>query len=139
MKPTPDLDPVSVLVVMLGLMLGPELAPLASAYSVIIVGAFAGVLVGLRRREPGTRLGAAGFCFVMFAASVLMTVPMSKMLAGYLPRVDGINWLLFPVSLAIPTIGDDWIKIGKWAAGIVANMITRRAAADAAGDKPNAP
>lgn len=130
MKPTPDLDPVSVLVVLLGLLVGPELAPFASAYSVIIIGAFAGVLVGLRRREATTRLGMAGFGFIMMAASIMLTVPLSNVAAKYLPLVSGANWLFFPVSLAIGAIGDDWLSIGKWFIGLLSKKISRRVESD---------
>lgn len=122
---SPSLDPVSVAIAIATALFGAALGPALGAYAVIFVAGFAGALVGLRRREPTSRFGAASFMLVVMLLSVGMTVAASQLIAPHLNSAG--EWLFFPVSFVIAAIGEDWLRIGAWAVGLIGRFAQRKA------------
>jgi len=103
------------------LFLGPELAPYASAYSLILMGWCCGLLVGVYRRPPdGRRLPVLGFAVVTLMAVLGVTVPLSQVLAAQLPAVlPGVTQLdarglFFAVAMGVPAVGHNWFDAAGW-------------------------
>lgn len=121
----PDISPVAVAVAALGVLLGPEWAHAAGAYSVIVLGWIGGVMVGVYRMPPAPRVHIAAFTLVSFVAVIGVTVPLARWLAGALPNL--LPWgglsdpygLLFPLAFALPAIGHSWLSVGRWAWGLI--------------------
>jgi len=114
MSATPDLDPVSIAAAIAGALLGPQLAPYIGAYSVVLLAWVGGVIVGLYRRDPTSRMSAAGFIAVTFVMTLGLTAFIASVLAARISAES--TTLLFPVAFAIPAVGDSWIDIARWVA-----------------------
>lgn len=117
--PPADLSPVALATVALATIFGPVALPLASTYAVIAIAAFVGSLIGLARRAPMSASRTLCFVLVMMFASVGCTVPMAQWVASTVNQPP--SWLMFPVSLAIAAIGDDWLKLVPVVVGMIAN------------------
>ncbi len=122
--PLPDVSPLGVLVTLLTMFVGPALAPLLGAYSLIVAGWFGGVLIGIYRRPPGKRIGVLGFVLVSLIVTLGATVSAADVLAAYMPLVEA-KTLLFPIAVAIPAIGHSWVNIAHWCAGLVRRRFTQ--------------
>lgn len=118
---TPQLDPVSLVVAIAGSLLGPVLAPYVGAYTVILFGWAGGLLIGLYRRDPASRLSTARFT----AVTLILTIGATTVAADFLSsKVSvGASLLLFPIAFLIPAIGHSWLDIGAWAVRRVATML----------------
>lgn len=125
--PETDLNPVSVLVLVLTAWLGNEFAAVAGAYTIILFGWFGGCIVGTLRMPAG-RIRLAAFVVASFVITMGLTVPLSELLAANAPNVLGVSSkaLLFPVAALLPAIGHSWIDIGGWAAGLLRRRIESR-------------
>lgn len=111
---TPDLDPLSVAITVLAILVGPAIAPYAAAYSIIIFGAVVGMFIGLLSRNPSGRLSAIGYIIVTGSASLFMTVPASNYLTNNFEVFkNGSSWLLFPISFGITAYGELWLRYFK--------------------------
>jgi hypothetical protein len=104
-----DLSPVALLAAILGMFVGPTLLPLASAYAVISAGALIGALIGLYRRAPCTARASVMFVIIVWIATTFCTVPMAGWIANYFQQA--VSWWFFPVSLAVASVGEDWLKL----------------------------
>lgn len=113
-----ETDLIGVVVAVLALFIGPQVAPVLGAYAVIVIGWFAGTLIGLFRREPGSRVGTLLFVVVSLIITLGVTVPAASFVASYLGSVE-FKSLLFPIAVAIPAIGEDWGTFFVWAWGKV--------------------
>lgn len=128
----PDISPVAVAVAALGVLLGPEWAHAAGAYSVIVLGWIGGVMVGVYRMPPAPRVHVASFALISLVAVLGVTVPLSEWLAGALPKL--LPWgglsdskgLLFPVAFALPAIGHSWLGVWRWTWDLVRRKAARR-------------
>lgn len=110
MQPTPDLDPLSAIAVVLAVLVGPTVAPFAAAYTVILFGALVGLFIGLRTRHPSSRLSALGYGTVTMLTALFCTVNISNYLVEHYEFFkDGQSWLFFPVSMCITAYGEVWI------------------------------
>jgi hypothetical protein len=107
-----NLDPVSIAGAIAGAFIGPQLAPYIGAYSVIVLAWIGGVIIGLYRRDPTSRMSAAGFVTVTFVVTLCLTATAATILSRHLPADS--TTLLAPVAIMIPAIGDSWIDIVKW-------------------------
>lgn len=123
--PPPDLSPASALLMVFAAAIGPELAPFASAYSLILLGWFAGLLIGTYMRPPdGKRLPIAAFAFVSLVVVLGVTVPLSRAIAGYASAaapgapIDA-QALFLAVAVAIPAVGYRWRDVGGWLVGLL--------------------
>jgi hypothetical protein len=109
----PNLDPVSVSVLLATALVGERYAAIAGPYTVILFAWFGGVLMGLYRREPSSRGKLALFVVITFVLTFGLTVPAADLIARYAPA--GMTALLFPVAFLIPAVGEDWIPLVRWA------------------------
>ena len=107
----PDPDALSVLIALFAVFLGAEFAPFAATYSIIFLGALAGVLISLLKRKPSTRLSALAYVSATFLTAIFMTVPISSYFAQNYEVFHGsASWLFFPVAGAITAYGEAWIS-----------------------------
>jgi len=104
-----DLSPVALLAAFLGMFIGPELLPLASAYAVISAGALIGAFVGLYRRAPCSAMQSVGFVLIVWLATTFCTVPIATWIAARFQQ--STSWWFFPVAMGCAGIGEDWIKL----------------------------
>lgn len=111
--PEVDLSPWAVSVVVAGAAVGPEIAQYVSAYALILVGWFAGLLYGLFTRAPESKLPVWAYTLFTFIVTMVATVPLSQFSANYVPF--SYTALLFPVAVAIPAMPDRWGTFGQWA------------------------
>lgn len=113
MSATPNLDPVSIAAAIAGSFLGPQLAPYIGAYSVVLLAWVGGVIVGLYRRDPASRMNAAAFIAVTFVMTVGLTSFIASLLASKISAES--TTFLFPVAFMIPAVGDSWAHVVRWA------------------------
>lgn len=113
--PPPDIDltPWAVAVAVAGAAVGPQFAQYVSAYALILMGWFAGLLYGLFTRAPESKLPVWAYSLFTFLVTMVATVPISQVAADYVPF--SYTALLFPIAVAIPAIPDKWGTIGVWA------------------------
>lgn len=129
--PSPDLTPVAVAITLLGVVVGPELADAAGAYSVIVLGWFAGFLIGLWRRPPESRIGVLAFLLVTLLLTLGVTVPMAMILSETVAKtvpwisVGGARGLLFPLAVILPAVGHSWFDVASHAWSAMKNRIAR--------------
>lgn len=125
--PEPDLNPVSVMVLLLTAWLGPQFAGVASAYTIILFGWFGGCFIGALRLPPDGRVKLAAFVVISFVVTIGLTVSVAEMVAAQAPEVMGfsVKTLLFPVAALIPAIGHSWLDIGQWVAGLLRRRVER--------------
>lgn len=125
MTAAPEITPVAVAVAVLTVFMGPELAAVFAAYAIILLGWLGGVMVGVYRMPPGSRLRLVAFVLVSLVAVLGMTVPLAQAAATALVQfapwltVTEAKGLLFPVAFALPAIGHNWFDIAGWAVGLV--------------------
>ncbi len=108
-----SLDPVSVAAAVIGALIGQELAPVVGAYTVIMFAWLGGVLVGLYRRDPASRLSTAAFVVITFVLTVGGSVFAAELLTKHLGLAG--SFPLFLAAFFIPAVGESWIDIAKWA------------------------
>jgi hypothetical protein len=123
---SPNLNPLAVAVAIAGALLGPRWAPYVGAYGLILFGWLGGVLVGLYRKDAGTRVHVAAFLAVSLVVTIGATVPLAEIASDYVPKAT-LQTLLFPVAFLIPAIGMDWLRIGRWVVAKLGDVITRKA------------
>lgn len=126
---SPSIDPVSVAIAVVGTLAGPEIAAYAGPYSVIVFAWLGGVLIGFYRRDVTSRISAAAFVAVTFCMTIGFTTAFAHILAQWISftvKVEATT-LLFPVAFLIPAIGESWLRIGKWAASVVASRFSKGA------------
>jgi hypothetical protein len=113
--PPPDIDltPWAVAVAVAGSAVGPHLALYVSAYALILMGWFAGLLYGLFTRSPESKMPVWAYALFTFLVTMIATVPVSQFAANYVPFT--YTALLFPIAVAIPAVPDKWGAIGHWA------------------------
>lgn len=118
MQPPTEMDLISVIAAVLVVLIGPQFAPVLSAYAVIVMGWFVGLLIGLFRREPGSRVSTLMFVVVSLIITLGVSVPAASAASEYLGGIE-FKSLLMPVAFAIPAIGEDWGKFFVWVWGKV--------------------
>lgn len=106
--PGPDLDLSlwAAALTLAGFYWGPKAAQFISAYSLILVGWFAGLMIGLFRRDIDSRMPTFVYVIVSLVASLGFTVPVAVALDG----TAGFQYtgLLLPISAAIAALPDKW-------------------------------
>lgn len=115
MQPIPpdvDLTPWAVAVAVAGAAVGPQFAQYVGAYSIILVGWFAGLLYGLYTRRPDSQLPVWAYTLFTLIVCMLVTVPVSQAAAEWVPFSH--TALLFPIAVAIPAVPDKWGAVGEW-------------------------
>lgn len=109
-----DLSPVSVFTVIASSVFGVQMAAVIGPYIVIAIGAMGGAAVAIMQREGVGNVRAFVYFMAMAALSVLLTVPLSAMVAAFLTPIQE-QWLFAPVSFALGFAGDKWGAILSWA------------------------
>ncbi len=106
--PGPDLDLSlwAAALTLAGFYWGPRAAQFISAYALILLGWFAGLLIGLYRRDENARMPTLVYVVVSLIGSVGFTVPFAVALDG--TAGFAYTGLLLPVSLAIAALPDKW-------------------------------
>lgn len=109
-----DLRPISVAATVLAGLLGPKLAVIASAYGIILIGWFAGLLIGFWRFDEVSKRFMLGYTIVTMIVAVGSTVALSSWLAQYVPiEASGLYMI---VAGSIPAIGPNWPQVWEWVA-----------------------
>jgi hypothetical protein len=127
--PEPDLTPVAVAASLAAVLLGPQYAATLGAYSIILIGWCAGVLIGVYRMPPGPRIHAAAFVAVSLLLTMGATVPLAEAAADALRVVapwmssTEAKGLLFPVAVLLPAVGHSWAGVATWAWGALRRRI----------------
>lgn len=129
MTPTPDpqIDPVSVFVALLGVIVSAELAKYIAPYIVIGAAGLVGSAFALSRAEPVAGLRWIGYVAWYTTMSLLLTAPMAYGVNAW-TGLD-VRWLLGPVSGLIAAIGHDWPRLGQWVVERLGRVIERKAGA----------
>lgn len=125
----PQLDIVTVAVIIITALAGGQVASIAGPYAVIVAAALVGSVVALMRRSEYTVLQSLTFVVVVTCVAVLMTGTASIIGAralGYVGIEVHAYYLLAPISGAIAAIGPDWPAVGTWLAGLVRRWGERR-------------
>lgn len=104
--PDLDLSLWAAALTLAGFYWGPRAAQFISAYALILLGWFAGLLIGLYRRDVDSRMPTAVYVIVSLIGSVGFTVPFAMALDG--TAGFAYTGLLLPVSLAIAALPDKW-------------------------------
>lgn len=127
--PSPDLSPAGALLMVFAAVIGPAWAPFASAYTMILLGWFAGLLIATYLRPvDGKRFPILAFAFVSLVVVLGVTVPLSNFVAHYASTavpggpVDA-QGLFLVISVAIPAIGHRWVAIAKLVAARIRRHI----------------
>lgn len=118
--PTLDAAALAVFAWAFGAYLGPILGTLF----LITFGWFLGVIVGLWRLPDGTRIRPLWFVVVTFGA----TVGSASVAATWIAQrfhTSPMEWLFF-VAIAIPAIGEDWVRVARWAWGLLQRAVESR-------------
>lgn len=122
MPPPSDIGLVGVISVLLAALFAPPLAAVIAPYIATIIGALMGAGWGLKRRHTTSRWDAVFFIVLMVGTALIFTVPA----AMWLQRYTGENtaqWFLAPIAALIGAVGEDWPKVGTWAAGVVRKWV----------------
>lgn len=120
-----NLDPVSALVALLSILLGPTLANIIGPYAVILIASTLGASWALGRREPASRMSAVLFFARLNVLALLITVSLAQMARHFGLPVDP-RYLLVPFAILIGGIGDDWPDVGRWLLNRIARLADRR-------------
>ncbi len=113
--PNIDLSPWTVAVAAAGAFVGPQFAQMVSAYALICIGWFAGLLYGSYTRSVESKLPLWAYSVFTFFVTMLATVPVAQVAEQYLTfSYVPYTSLLFPIAVAIPAIPDKWGAIGLW-------------------------
>lgn len=121
----PELDPVAVITIVAAALIGPEFAPYFGAYGVIVMGWFAGLLVYVWRTPAPERGSIALFGLMTFTITMGVTIGAASMLSDRFGVA--LNALLFPVSVAIPALGNRWGDISVFLWSVFKRYVLRRA------------
>lgn len=109
----PKLDAFSVALVASSAWLGPTLAPLVAAYGLIVVGWFAGALIGLFVRRQNTAPTVV-YLLLTFIFSVGVTGGLAMLAAEYMAMRADV--LLLPIAAALAAFPDRMVALlgGLW-------------------------
>ena len=122
----PSIDVVTVATALFAVWLGPRIAVYAGPYFVILMGAFLGAMIALRRRPASLRWWSAPtFVFFCVLGSVLCTVAVCEIASEHSSATSS-RYLLAPVSIILAGLGDDgWGSVAKWGANIARRVAER--------------
>lgn len=115
MTPTPqaDLSLLAFAIALASTIIGPQLSYFAGAYSLILLGWFGGLMVGLYRRPQDAKMPVPAYVASTFIFSMCATVPASEWIGHHSPLQVEVGALLFPISAAIPAFPDKLARLGQ--------------------------
>jgi hypothetical protein len=120
-----SIDPVAVVIALLTMLFGPQLAAYVGPYIVIAGAGLTGAAFALGRRDPGAKLGPFMFLAVMVGMSMLLTVISTEIAVKLWPDLES-RWLIAPVALMIGYVGDDWPEVLLWFVRRISRLIEKR-------------
>jgi hypothetical protein len=119
MQPPTSLDIMTVLSALLAVLVGPQLAPLLSAYAIIFMGWGVGLIVGLITRPPASRVSTLVYALVSFVVVFVMTAkladavePATSLVSQWV-KLDAPG-LLFPIAAILTGVGERWWPVLTW-------------------------
>lgn len=123
--PAPDIGILALALLLASSMFDPSVAQIVAPYLVITMGAILGAFINAARQPArATRLGDASvfFCVVVFVW--LTAVSAGELLTHYAGLPEPLaRGALGLVSIAIGAIGEDWLRIARWALGLAGGAI----------------
>lgn len=115
--PPPDVDLSlwAATLTIAALLWGPRAGQFLAAYALILLGWFAGLLVGLYRRDMESKLPAWVYALITLIICIGVTVPASQFLAARLVDYTDASFtgFLLPVAFLISAAPDKWAAIGR--------------------------
>lgn len=115
--PAPDVDLSlwAATLTVAGLLWGPRAGQFLAAYALILLGWFAGLLVGLYRRDMESKLPAWVYALITLIICVGVAVPASQFLAARLVDYTDASFtgFLLPVAFLISAAPDKWAALGR--------------------------
>ena len=107
--PDVDLTLWAASIALLGFVWGPKAAQFVTAYAFILFGWFAGLLIGLYRRDPDAKMPAKVYAFVTLVISLAVSVPIAHALQEY----SGVSLpvALIPVDFVMSAAPDTWAEL----------------------------
>jgi len=115
--PPPDVDLSlwAATLTIAGLLWGPRAGQFLAAYALILLGWFAGLLVGLYRRDMQAKLPAWVYALITLIICIGVTVPASQFLAARLVDYTDASFtgFLLPVAFLISAAPDKWAALGR--------------------------
>lgn len=120
------IDPVSVAILIAGILVSPQLAEVIGPYAIIAIAASTGAAWSLGRHESTTRLAAAGYMVKINLTALLLTVGIAEFVGWMWPSFQGHKWILAPIALMVGAIGNDWPNVGRWLSSRLATIVDRR-------------
>lgn len=113
--PDVDLSLWAATLAIAGLLWGPRAGQFLAAYGLILLGWFAGLLVGLYRRDMDAKLPAWVYALITLIICIGVTVPASQFLAARLVDYTDASFtgFLLPVAFLIAAAPDKWAALGR--------------------------
>lgn len=106
MSPQPQLDIVSVVVVVTSWVLGAEIASVVGPYTVILLSALGGAAWSAGRRAQRSRLAVVTHIVLSVGLALIATVPLSELIARWTDLQA--RWTLAPAATLIAA-RPDWV------------------------------
>jgi Ca2+/Na+ antiporter len=127
--PPPQLDIVSVAILLAGALFGREVAQVAGPYGVILLASIGGAAWSAARQGERTRASTLRNMFLMVGLALLVTVPLAAVASSWV----GIEsrWLLGPVAAVIAGVGPEWFV------GLIGRLVKRKVGLPAPEDTPH--
>lgn len=122
MNQTPQLDPVSVSVMVAAAMFAPEVAHIVGPYVIILAASTIGASLALARREKTSRMSAMWFFLQVNGLAVLLTATVAAIANSFYPIPDERTWFA-PVALGLGFIGDRWPSVLTWCGTKISQLV----------------
>ena len=107
---TPSMDPVSALVMLAVMLMGPQLAPFIGIYAVVVLSSGVGAVWALSRSPKKTKTKAALFMLRINLTAVFLTWPLAHFAQAQLALPD-FQWWFPAVGLLVGVVGDDLVPL----------------------------
>lgn len=127
MTPEPQIDIVTVAIVIAAAVFGREVAEIIGPYSVIFLSALGCGAWSASRLPPSSRLNTLGYLVLVVLLAMMITVPAADALARYTGVQAQV--LFAPVAGLITAVGPDWPGVLRWATGLFRSAVERWARA----------
>jgi cytochrome c biogenesis protein CcdA len=105
-----NLDPMVIVTMIVGSLLGPHLAAVVGPYMVILLAASAGAGWSLTKRPAESRWSALLFMLRINLVAFLLTWPAMLALEKFVTH-EPMPWLAVPVAFGLGLVGDQWSEI----------------------------
>lgn len=122
MNQTPQLDPVSVSVLVASILFAPEVAQIVGPYVVILASSTIGASFALARRQRTSRGGAIWFFVQVNGIAVLLTASVAAIANAFYPIADERAWFS-PIAIALGFIGDRWPAVMNWGGRKISQIV----------------